>query len=95
MGISNELTTALFGTFAPAVSTDILHVPARVVPTENLCRANHNSWAFLARAAILLGLRVRDLAVLFLQLVATVARVAGPGRARSVVAESVRVKPSC
>jgi putative transposase len=40
----------------------------------------------------LLGLRVRDLAVLFLHLVATVARVAGPGGARSVVAESVLVK---
>jgi putative transposase len=35
---------------------------------------------------------VRDLAVLFLHLVATVARVAGPGGARSVVAESVLVK---
>jgi putative transposase len=34
---------------------------------------------------------VRDLAVLFLHLVATVARVAGPGGARSVVAESVLV----
>jgi putative transposase len=35
---------------------------------------------------------VRDLAVLFLHLVATVARVAGPGGARSVVAESVLLK---
>jgi putative transposase len=35
---------------------------------------------------------VRDLAVLFLHLVATVARLAGPGGARSVVAESVLVK---
>jgi putative transposase len=35
---------------------------------------------------------VRDLAVLFLHLVATVARLAGPGAARSVVAESVLVK---
>ena len=35
---------------------------------------------------------MRDLAVLFLHLVATVARVAGPGGARSVVAESVLVK---
>jgi hypothetical protein len=33
-----------------------------------------------------------DLAVLFLQLLATVARLAGPGGARSVVAESVLVK---
>jgi putative transposase len=32
---------------------------------------------------------VRDLAVLFLHLLATVARLAGPGGARSVVAESV------
>jgi putative transposase len=35
---------------------------------------------------------VRDLAVLFLHLVATVARLAGPGGVRSVVAESVLVK---
>jgi hypothetical protein len=37
-------------------------------------------------------LRVRDLAVLFLHLLATIARLAGPGGARSVVAESVLVK---
>ena len=36
---------------------------------------------------------MRDLAVLFLHLVATVARLAGPGGARAVVAESVLVKP--
>jgi len=35
---------------------------------------------------------VRDLAVLFLHLLAAVARLAGPGGARSVVAESVLVK---
>jgi putative transposase len=35
---------------------------------------------------------VRDLAVLFLHLLTTVARLAGPGGARSVVAESVLVK---
>ena len=35
---------------------------------------------------------MRDLAVLFLHLLATVARLAGPGGARSVVAESMRVK---
>src|ERR1700674_3916671 len=35
---------------------------------------------------------MRDLAVLFLHLLATVARLAGPGGARSVVAESVLVK---
>jgi hypothetical protein len=35
---------------------------------------------------------VRDLAVLFLHLVATVARLTGPGGARAVVAESVLVK---
>ena len=35
---------------------------------------------------------MRDLAVLFLHLVATVARIAGPGGARAVVAESVLVK---
>jgi len=35
---------------------------------------------------------VRDLGVLFLHLLATVARLAGPGGMRSVVAESVLVK---
>src|ERR1700694_4160704 len=35
---------------------------------------------------------MRDLAVLFLHLIATVVRLAGPGGARSVVAESVLVK---
>ena len=35
---------------------------------------------------------MRDLAVLILHLLATVARLAGPGGARSVVAESVLVK---
>jgi hypothetical protein len=35
---------------------------------------------------------VRDLAVLLLHLLATVARLVGPGGARSVVAESVLVK---
>jgi hypothetical protein len=35
---------------------------------------------------------VRDLAVLFLHLLATATRLAGPGGARSVVAESVLVK---
>jgi putative transposase len=35
---------------------------------------------------------VRDLALLFLHLLATVARLAGPGGARSVVAESVLIK---
>ena len=35
---------------------------------------------------------MRDLAVLFLHLLATVARLAGPGGARSVVAESLLVK---
>jgi hypothetical protein len=35
---------------------------------------------------------VRNLAVLFLHLVATVGRLAGPGGVRSVVAESVLVK---
>jgi hypothetical protein len=36
---------------------------------------------------------MRDLAVLFLHLLATVARLAGPGAARAVVAESVLIKP--
>jgi putative transposase len=35
---------------------------------------------------------MRDLAVLFLHLLAMVARLAGPGGARAVVAESVLVK---
>ena len=35
---------------------------------------------------------MRDLAILFLHLLATVARLAGPGGARAVVAESVLVK---
>ncbi len=35
---------------------------------------------------------MRDLAVLFLHLLATVARLAGPGGARSVVAESLLVR---
>jgi hypothetical protein len=35
---------------------------------------------------------MRDLAVLVLQLLATVVRLVGPGGARSVVAESVLVK---
>ena len=35
---------------------------------------------------------MRDLAVLFLHLLATVARLAGPGGARAVVAESMLVK---
>jgi hypothetical protein len=38
------------------------------------------------------GWGIRDLAVLFLDLLATVARLAGPGGARAVVAESVFVK---
>jgi hypothetical protein len=35
---------------------------------------------------------MRDLAVLCPQLLATLARLAGPGDARSMVAESVRIK---
>jgi len=35
---------------------------------------------------------MRDLAILFIHLITTVARLAGPGGARSVVAESVLVK---
>jgi hypothetical protein len=37
-------------------------------------------------------LAVRDLAILFLHLLVTLARLASPGGARSVVAESVLVK---
>jgi hypothetical protein len=51
-----------------------------------------NRSAFVARIAILLGSTVRDLAVLFLHLLATVAQLADPGGARSVVAESLLVK---
>jgi putative transposase len=35
---------------------------------------------------------MRDLAVLFIHLITTISRLAGPGGARSVVAESVLVK---
>jgi hypothetical protein len=35
---------------------------------------------------------MRDLAILFIHLVATIARLLGPGGARSVVAESLLVK---
>ncbi len=35
---------------------------------------------------------MRDLAILFIHLVVTVARLFGPGGARSIVAESLRVK---
>ena len=42
--------------------------------------------------AILLRFAVRDLAALVLHLLAAVARLAGPGGARSVVAESVLLK---
>src|SRR6202043_2335671 len=51
-----------------------------------------NSLAFLGfRQLVTMG-AMRDLAVLFLHLLATVARLAGPGGARAVVAESVLVK---
>ena len=60
---------------------------------SSLCMANckirrHFLWGI----AILLGLPVRDLAVLFMHLLVTVARLAEPGGARAVVAESVLVK---
>src|ERR1700676_2436629 len=42
--------------------------------------------------ASLLGWAMRDLVVLFLYLLTTLARLAGPGGARAVVAESVLVK---
>jgi hypothetical protein len=67
-------------------------------PTVVELRHRHMSMAnckipehFVA-SRILVGCAVRDLAVLFLHLLATVARLAGPGGARSVVAESVLVK---
>jgi hypothetical protein len=46
-------------------------------------------WAF---SSLLACRRLRDLITLFLHLIVTVARLAGPGGARSVVAESVLVK---
>src|ERR1700738_1115255 len=50
------------------------------------------SLAFLGfRQLVTMG-AMRDLAVLFLHLLATVARLTGPGGARAVVAESVLVK---
>jgi len=63
-----------------------------VHPEELLCVANCKLPSISCGVAILLGSFVRDLAVLFLHLLATVARLAGPGGARSVVAESVLVK---
>jgi hypothetical protein len=47
---------------------------------------------FLDFAILLLCSVMRDLAVLFIHLITTIARLAGPGGARSVVAESVLVK---
>jgi hypothetical protein len=38
---------------------------------------------------------MRDLAVLLLHLVATLIRLAGPGGARAVVAESVLINSNC
>jgi hypothetical protein len=49
------------------------------------------SRAFSADVAILLGSCGTRLVILFLHLLATVARLAGPGDARSVIAESVLV----
>jgi putative transposase len=74
------------------------------VPRKKLIRAKAETkltrvhGEFQIRAHLLRGSRscwdcaVRDLIVLFLHLLATVARLAGPGGARSVVAESVLVK---
>src|SRR5207247_4967752 len=62
--------------------TDTLPVPWRIAKSVN---------AFWV-SATLLRLTVRDLAVLFLHLLVTVARLGGPGGARSLVAESVLVK---
>jgi hypothetical protein len=60
--------------------------PAIRVPGELLNQSNFHPFASL------LGLAVRDLAILFVHLLATLARLARPGGDRSVVAESVLVK---
>ena len=51
-----------------------------------------NSLAFRGFRQVVYNNRMRDLVVLFLHLLATVARLAGPGGGRAVVAESVLVK---
>ena len=58
--------------------------------TERMKRSNKTSG--LDKVVPYQDCAVRDLAVLFLHLLVTVARLAGPGGARSVVAESVLVK---
>jgi hypothetical protein len=66
---------------------------AALTPLSFLCMANSKIREhFLHVPRSCEDCAVRDLAVLLLHLVATVARVAGPGGARSVVAESVLVK---
>src|SRR6202521_2983949 len=75
-------------TFCQAVSTDILHFLREFSCAWRI----QNSLAFLGfRQLVTMG-AMRDLAVLFLHLLATVARLAGPGGTRAVVAESVLVK---
>jgi hypothetical protein len=60
-----------------------------------VCMANCRFVSVPEDVAILQDHTVRDLAVLFLHLLATIARPAGPGGARSVVAESgVREAPT-
>jgi hypothetical protein len=67
-----------------------MHAPRRTWP-----RPVHGEFLFpqhFLGFASLLRWVMRDLAVLFFHLLATVARLAGPGGARAVVAESVLVK---
>ena len=57
------------------------------------CRWRIANWGhFLDFAILLLCSVMCDLAVLFIHLITTIVRLAGPGGARSVVAESVLVK---
>ena len=57
-----------------------------------LCRKNPSNYKSCHRQRNRYDVRMRDLVVLFVHLIATVARLAGPGGARSVVAESLLLK---
>jgi hypothetical protein len=67
-------------------------MPSKSDTKLDMCVANCKFASVLCRYGDLGRIRPRDLAVLFLNLLATVARLVGPGGARAVVAESVLVK---
>src|SRR5262245_26660125 len=70
----------------------------KMLPSTSFTMARCCRWRianlghFLDFAILLRCSIMRDLAVLFIHLITTIARLAGPGGARSVVAESVLVK---